>query len=512
MMVRRSTEISCLLGLLAGLGCSSGDDAELLGPAESPQAGGGFLFGEESTLPGSQGDPGSRAACLGQTREAESIGLDIYVMLDISASMLDVLPQSLGTTKWDAVRRSLAAFVQAPETADIGVGIQYFPLTQEDVPFSCVVNDDCGAGGPCTSSVCVEDVTEEVEDVGEVGYLAPARQGTCFTDDDCPGEGERCQNMIGVCVFPADGVPRLEGVPLCNDNSDCDGLPGTECEEIGACRNLVGGEVALCTPSLGCPPGGGGCLPFPYGCEGQTICEVADYATPAVPISLTSTRANDIVASLDAQVPNGLTPTGPALGGALAEAREWAAQNPGRQVVTVLATDGLPTECTPLEFPDITRLAADANSGDAPVRTFVIGVFGASDLGADGRDNLDALARAGGSDEAFVISTAGDVSRDFLDALNEIRDTAVSCEFQLDAEASLDLGLVNLRMSDPSGTAIDLSNVGGESGCGDEQGWYYVTDANGVPRQISVCPRTCDEFRNEGITAELEIGCATRLR
>jgi hypothetical protein len=180
--------------------------------------------------------------------------------------------------------------------------------------------------------------------------------------------------------------------------------------------------------------------------------------------------------------------------------------------VTVLATDGLPTECTPVEFPEITQLAADANSGDAPVRTFVIGVFGTTDLGADGRDNLNRLARAGGSNEAFVINTGGDVAQEFLDALNEIRDTAVSCEFQLDAEAALDLGLVNLRMSDPAGAVIDLANVGDPSACGNDQGWYYVNDANGVPRQISVCPRTCDNFRTDGITAELEIGCATRLR
>jgi len=497
-----------LLGLIAGLGCSA--DEKKVEVVDGAQTGDGFLFGEDG--PGT--DPGTdqeRPSCLGQTREAESIGLDIYVMLDISGSMLDVLPGTFNTTKWDAVRRSLEAFVQAPETAEIGVGIQYFPLINEGVPFACVSNDECGAGGPCTSSVCVDEVDEEVDGVGVLTYIAPGRDGTCSSDDDCPGF-ERCQNMLGVCVFSGDGVPRLGALPLCNATSDCAGLPGTVCEEIGACQNLVAGELSLCTPSIGCPAGGGTCFPFPYSCQGQTVCDAGQYATPAVPISLASTRGADIVASLEAQVPNGLTPTGPALGGALDEAREWATQNPGRQVVTVLATDGLPTECAPVEFPDITQLAADANSGNAPVRTFVIGVFGASDLGEDGRENLDTLARAGGSNQAFVISTGGDVGQEFLDALNEIRDSAVSCEFQLDAEAALDLGRVNLRMSDAAGASIDLANVGDVGACGSDQGWYYVNDETGVPRQISVCPRTCDEFRTEGITAELEIGCATRLR
>lgn len=499
-----------LLGLIAGLGCSA--DEKKVDVAPGTESGDGFLFGDDTpgVDPGAPGEQGP--TCLGQTREAESIGLDIYVMLDISGSMLDVLPGTVNTTKWDAVRRSLEAFVAARETAEIGIGIQYFPLINEGVPFDCASNDECGAGGPCTSSVCVDEVEEEIDGVGVLTYTAPGREGACRSDDECPGF-ERCRSMLGVCVFSGDGVPPLQGgLPLCNSSAECAGLPGTVCEEIGACQNLVGGELSLCTPSLGCPAGGGTCFPFPYSCQGQTICDAAEYAAPAVPISLASTRGADIVASLGAQVPNGLTPTGPALAGALDEAREWASQNPGRQVVTVLATDGLPTECEPVEFPDITRLAAEANSGNAPVRTFVIGVFGSSDLGEDGRQNLDRLARAGGSSQAFVINTGGDVAEEFLEALNEIRDSAVSCEFQLDAEAALDLGRVNLRMSDPSGTVIELANVGEAGACGDEQGWYYVNDAGGVPRQISVCPRTCAEFRNEGITAELEVGCATRLR
>ena len=78
-----------LLGLIAGLGCSA--DEEKVDVASGAETGDGFLFGEDT--PGI--DPGTdpeRPTCLGQTREAETIGLDIYVMLDISGSMLDVLP------------------------------------------------------------------------------------------------------------------------------------------------------------------------------------------------------------------------------------------------------------------------------------------------------------------------------------------------------------------------------------------------------------------------------------
>jgi hypothetical protein len=223
-------------------------------------------------------------------------------------------------------------------------------------------------------------------------------------------------------------------------------------------------------------------------------------------------HAAQIIQSLEGVQLRGLTPTGPALRGALDQARTWAAAHPDRQVVTVLATDGLPTECSPQEIPDIAQLASSENSAADPVRTFVIGVFSAADLGDDGQANLDALARAGGTDRAFVINTGGNVADDFLQALNKIRDTAVSCEFQLGAEAALDFDRVNLRLSEPSGAVSDLANVGDLSACGNDQGWYYKRAEDGTPTQIEVCPSTCARFTTSGVSAELQVGCATRIR
>jgi len=39
-----------------------------------------------------------------------------------------------------------------------------------------------------------------------------------------------------------------------------------------------------------------------------------------------------------------------------------------------------------------------------------------------------------------------------------------------------------------------------------------VRDAAGIPSQISVCPSTCATFMGEGVRADLQIGCATRIR
>jgi hypothetical protein len=326
--------------------------------------------------------------------------------------------------------------------------------------------------------------------------------------------------MIGACVFPPGTVDPQglfvnvsevadEIVPaLCNDPVDCEGLPLTECEEVGVCTLAP----FRCTNSVGCPAGAGDCVPFPYGCFGQTSCEEARYSEPAVPISASPTRSDEVIASLRAQVPLGQTPTGPALGGALEQARLWAEQNPDRQVVTVLATDGFPTSCEPLEIPDIAELANDAVEAARSVRTFVIGVFGTADLGGDGQQRLDTIARAGGTERAIVINTAGDVAEDFLEALNGIRNSAVSCDFRLDGAASLDFDRVNLQMTDAGGAVTGLLNVGDASACGNDDGWFYVRDAAGTPVQITVCPSTCDTFTEEGVRADLQVGCATRIR
>jgi hypothetical protein len=492
----------------------------------------GFLVGEDGSLPGGPGAPGvgdQGTQCLGETHQAERIGLDMFVMLDISGSMLDVLPTvnflATPTTKWDAVRESLKSFVRAPETADIGVGLQYFPQGNTGVPLTCATNDECNGGGPCTNSICVVDGQVDVGngDPPVTFIRTGATDEFCSADADCTGAGESCRTIIGACIYPDGALAGIDGgrfvnveldpqappiAALCSAQADCQGLPVSECEEVGVCTL----QPFQCTNSVACPAGAGDCVPFPYGCLEQTSCDEARYTAPAVAISASPSRSADVVASLDAQVPLGQTPTGPALSGALEQARAWAEQHPDRQVVTVLATDGFPTACEPQAIPDIADVASAAVDADRPVRTFVIGVFGNADLGNDGQQRLDTIARAGGTDQAFVINTAGDVAQDFLDALNEIRNTAVSCDFQLDGAATLDFDRVNLQVTDAAGGSTDLVNVGDASACGGDDGWYYVRDAAGTPLQISVCPNTCGTFAGEGIRADLQIGCATRIR
>lgn len=473
---------------------------------------GGFRVDEGlSAFESESGDSESDGrGCLGETRQAEAIGLDIFLMLDTSGSMLVPLPggEAVNLTKWDAVRQSLEIFSQDAETAEIGIGLQYFPRFEGVDSPVCTSNDDCTtASGPCSNSFCLNEPF--------AGVLAPANDPlqACGQDADCADTGAQCRPLTAFC-FDSAGTA-LGGCDPGDPNA-CTGLAQAanvtaQCEEVGICE---GDPLVLCSATAPCPALLGSCLPLINACLGSQLeCGAADYATPAVAISSEADRSVEIVSSLGRQQPFGLTPTGPALAGALEHAQTWALDHPDRQVLTVLATDGFPTECAPQAIPDIAQIAFNANSGQRPVRTFVIGVFGEEDLGFDGQARLDALARAGGTNQAVVIDAdSGDVAQEFLTALNRIRDTAVGCEFQLTSEQALDFAQVNLNVTEPNGTNTDLFNVASELECGSDDGWYYVLDADGSPTQINVCPTTCDTFGSGGVRVDLQVGCATRIR
>jgi hypothetical protein len=196
------------------------------------------------------------------------------------------------------------------------------------------------------------------------------------------------------------------------------------------------------------------CLPNTTGvCNDRLVCDAPSYATPAVEIAPLPAAVPALLASIEAQAPNGGTPSGPALSGAIDQAREWANAHPGHTVTVLLATDGLPTDCAPIDVDALTAIAAAGLAGRPSVRTFAIGVFGSDDP-ADAA-NLDAIARAGGTQSAFVIDTGDDIAVGFLDALNAIRGT----EFELPAPGvgeTLDHGLVNVDLTECYGQGPHL--------------------------------------------------------
>ena len=66
------------------------------------------------------------AGCATETVTADRAPLDMYLLLDESESMIE--PAGVTPTKWAQVAGAIGAFMQAPESAGIGAGVQFFPI------------------------------------------------------------------------------------------------------------------------------------------------------------------------------------------------------------------------------------------------------------------------------------------------------------------------------------------------------------------------------------------------
>jgi hypothetical protein len=204
--------------------------------------------------------------------------------------MLDLTEGDPTQTKWQAVSAALSQFVSDPESAGLGVGLQLFPLRHPDAPASCTSNQQCGAFGPCFLGIC-----------SDYEGILP-----------CSNSLECAINGLGTCIpFGECELPDPDGnVYICTP-------PGhaTVCQELGACLTLPSSE-----------------------CLQPDDCRPVTYATPAAPIGELPAAEAGLIAVISRTEPDGLTPTGPALQGALQQASSWAAAHPERQVVAVLRT------------------------------------------------------------------------------------------------------------------------------------------------------------------------------
>jgi len=434
-------------------------------------------------------------SCLSEVREAERVNVDLFVMLDRSGSMLNFTGDgTTGVTKWDAVTSALTEFLQNDETAEIGVGLRVFPQLNSGIPEACFSNDECLTDGPCSipglcpdNSFCTSETGCLNPNGTPMGYCENAPQFACTP-------GSNCRGGLGTCL-PVE----------CTDGY-CADDPRYVCMIGVPCQDELGNSL-------------GDCLPLGGYCVAGDTCEAADYATPDVPITLGADRNPALVPVLQAIEPTGFTPTTPALQGAIDYAQSWSQTHPDRVASVVLATDGFPSECTDPSLdpvPPVLQVAQDGAAAATPIRTYVIGVFSAEDGLAGASDILNSIALAGNTGQAYLVTTDGNVSQDFLTALQNISSAAIACEFLLPADDELDFDAVNLLFTRSDSQEVQLANVGSPEGCatGSDTGWYYVKDPNtGVPFQISVCPGVCQQFSQiNGGRVDLQIGCETIIR
>jgi hypothetical protein len=236
---------------------------------------------------------------------------------------------------------------------------------------------------------------------------------------------------------------------------------------------------------------------------GTLRCNPQDYSTPAAPISMLNASAGAIQMALDAQTTNGNTPTVPALSGAIQYATSYAQTHPGRTVGVVFATDGAPTECAQSDntVAGAVRVATASAMGMPPIRTYVLGV-------GPNLNNLNQIAVAGGTQKAYLVESGG--SADLITALNDIRKSALTCDYQIPIIMGkpLDLNLVNIkvRVGPPPSGEQQIGRVDGLGACGAQGGWYF--DNPSAPTRIQLCPTTCDPLlKTTGSGLTVLIGC-----
>ncbi|MES1185613.1 MAG: hypothetical protein ABUL60_17505 [Myxococcales bacterium] len=399
--------------------------------------------------------------CAGTLVEAQRIPLDMYVMLDVSGSMTEATTGNANVTKWQAVSSALTDFVSDPASDGMGMGLQVFPIVHPDAPGACKSDNECGQFGPCFLKTCWN-----YPDIA-----------LCNSDADC-GPYAPCQ-AFAFCAS--------------NDQFICDARDvGKSCGTDPDTKQPLGACTSSCVATADCRP--------------------ATYAAPAAAIAQLPGAKAGLIAAISAAMPEGLTPSGPALQGAIDQSGAWAKAHPDHQVVAVLATDGLPTLCEPVDIAGVAAVAAKGRTLDPAVSTFVIGVFGPDDT--DAPANLDQIAKSGGTNKAFIVDTQGDVQKQFRDALNTIRASGLSCELAVPKPPDgqkLDYGRVNVSFDDGSGPT-DLLGWPDASGCGAAGGWYYdVTPPAQTPTRIIACPTTCTAFQKTDMgSVQIKLGCETR--
>lgn len=456
--------ISVACGSTTGSSFGDGSDGGSGGGAGSDDSGGGGGgsngeggFGGGATDSGGGGNGGDAGLneCAADTQQAKLAPLDLVLMQDTSGSMWETTSGS--TTKYDAVKTALDAFMGDTGSAGIGLGLQYFPLFKNGLPNSCASNAECGTGG----GSCI--------------------LGTCSTNGNTCGQSSDCGG--GTCK---PNIKRCNGDPeiFCVSTSDCTyyGLSG------------------------GCsyPEVRGQCYNDYFASSNPLSCTSSDYSALAVPVAALPGAKTALDTSLGQHIPNGNTPTYNALDGAIQAAKAYATAHSDHIVAVVLSTDGIPNTNGACDHTntEINALAAAALAGTPSVKTFVIGVLSPSDDTTTATSTLNGIAAAGGTTAATIIGTSATTTTDFVAALTKIRGQSLPCELALPVPdaGTPDYSKVNVVYTESkSGNADLVPYVADTSGCtadaGASGGWYYdvdpFLDAGGVPTKVELCPATC---------------------
>jgi len=268
------------------------------------------------------------------------------------------------------------------------------------------------------------------------------------------------------------------------------------------------------SPAVGCAGGNDGT------CDAVACSQVlVDMGVLTVDVAPTDAHEAALIAATDMAAPpvpgmggtNQGTPIYPALEGALMWAGTYQTAHPEVRTIVVFITDGAPNGCED-DFDQIAQLAADELAATG-VTTYMIGL---TDSGGGGvnQGDMDQVAAAGGTMQAFFISDGATAAQELIDTFNAIRGMAIACNFSVPMATMggtpIDPTLLNVNYTSGTGTVVPLVKVADAASCGTEPAWYYDNEA--MPTEILLCPTACTTVTADA-NAQIQIlaGCKPRI-
>ncbi|HEX4338980.1 MAG TPA: hypothetical protein VH062_23900 [Polyangiaceae bacterium] len=254
------------------------------------------------------------------------------------------------------------------------------------------------------------------------------------------------------------------------------------------------------------------------------VCDWHSYVNPDIPIAGLPTNQQPLLGSIANHGPLSLvalfnnlslaltltheSPIDSAIEGAVQGARDWMTANAAQQpaAVVLLVTNQVASSTdSPNCLPSAEKAAIAASAGiiNTPtVPTYVLAVGGPN-------EDLDAIARAGGTNAAYPVTNGADV----LANLISIRQAFLPCDVSVSVtDQDLTQDKLNVELS--QGKASErYYRVPSASDCSANttRGEWYV-ESNGTDSKVRLCPRTCETVRAvSNATLDIVRGCRTRF-
>lgn len=241
------------------------------------------------------------------------------------------------------------------------------------------------------------------------------------------------------------------------------------------------------------------------------VCSVDNYSRAKVAIAPLPDNADALISALDAGTPEGGTPTHLAIDGACIQASNWKTSNPGRKIVILLVTDGIPELSCGATIQQAVGSATNCFDNGRGTETYVLGISSNNYGLGSSLSQLNQIAVAGGTQQAYLTDTAN-VAESVLAALNAIRaDATIHCDLTIPKPPSgqaIAADKINLGICSPGAQPMVTPYVPSGAECGDSPGWYY--DRPTSPAMIRLCSATCQAVMETGSTLFFSVGCKTK--